>query len=191
MDDINSSVILIDIFDGKGSPNPPFYNYFNISQLGPDCRIYITSLNSCNDLHVIKYPDRQGKDCMFLQHALKLPGSHGGSLPQFPNYRLDIGPVCDSSINLPTSILESNEYNYITIYPNPATNKININIDNPTDRNLDLKIFNLYGNLVLSKNLELVLSHFEFKLDQIPEGLYIYTIKSKSGLISSGKIIKN
>lgn len=189
--DINSSVILIDIFDGKGSPNPPFYNYFNISQLGPDCRIYITSLNSCNDLHVIKYPDRQGKDCMFLQHALKLPGSHGGSLPQFPNYRLDIGPVCDSSINLPTSILESNEYNYITIYPNPATNKININIDNPTDRNLDLKIFNLYGNLVLSKNLELVLSHFEFKLDQIPEGLYIYTIKSKSGLISSGKIIKN
>lgn len=189
--DINSSVILIDIFDGKGSPNPPFYNYFNISQLGPDCRIYITSLNSCNDLHVIKYPDRKGKECQFLQHALKLPGSHGGSLPQFPNYRLDIGPVCDSSINLPTKILEPDDYYFISVYPNPSMSKINVEIENPNDDNLVFNIYDLYGYLVLMKNLDLSLSRYEIYLDQIPEGLYYYSIKSKSGIIKKGKIFKN
>lgn len=37
--DLEKSKILIATFDGKATPRPPFYNYFVLAQLGPDCRI--------------------------------------------------------------------------------------------------------------------------------------------------------
>ena len=45
---------LVDIWDGS---NDPFKTVFAKMQLGPDCRIYMSSLSSTKSIHVINNPD--------------------------------------------------------------------------------------------------------------------------------------
>ena len=90
VDDLGNNLVLIDSFNWKGSPKPPFFATFNYSQLGPDCRIYIGSGNGINQLNVILYPDRAGKACTLVQQGLTLATYTSGSMPYFPTCSLSM-----------------------------------------------------------------------------------------------------
>ena len=68
-------------------------------QLGPDCRIYMSSLSSTKSIHVINNPDEAAPFVILYNtiSSYSLPLAQK-SMPTFPNYRLDSGPVCDPTI---------------------------------------------------------------------------------------------
>ena len=68
---------------------PPFSDGFAFSQLAPDGKIYLSATASSRHLHVIERPDLPGQACGFRQHGFPLPTSNGGTVPHFPNYRLE------------------------------------------------------------------------------------------------------
>jgi hypothetical protein len=92
---ILSSRELVAQYDGHLDPFPT--NFYQ-ALLGPDHRIYISATSTVRSLHVIKYPERKGKDCEVLQHSLQLPVFKGKTMPNIPNFRL--GPLdgspCDT-----------------------------------------------------------------------------------------------
>ena len=72
-------------------------NFF-MSQIAPDGKIYINSSNGTKHFHVIHKPNKKGTACQMQQHAFRLKTWNGGTLPNYPNYRL--GPLdgspCDT-----------------------------------------------------------------------------------------------
>lgn len=80
---------------GYTDPKYPYTN-FAVGALAPDGKIYITTSSLADFLPYINFPDKKGKACKFIFPGLKLPkGNGGGSLPNFPNYRL--GPIDGSA----------------------------------------------------------------------------------------------
>lgn len=84
----------VDTIPGTGAMIPPT---FFCGQLGPNGKIYISSIGSVRVLSTIDYPDKLGAPCKVNQHSVHLP-TVNRSLPNFPNFRL--GPIdgseCDS-----------------------------------------------------------------------------------------------
>jgi len=64
--------------------------------------------------------------------------------------------------------------NLIRIYPNPASNFININFENTNETQFDIEIFNLTGQSILkSKHID---SYTKINTQHFPEGIYFVTI---------------
>ena len=60
--------------------------------------------------------------CNFVQHDLKLFSSTGTiSMPTFPNYRLDSGPVCDPTITTSSKDIADVPILNVMVYPNPTS----------------------------------------------------------------------
>lgn len=76
--------------------------YYNIwpnnwwqGQLAPDGRIYVNNSNSNVNLHRIRFPNRKGVACQFVQNDIATPTINADDMPNLPNYRL--GPVDGSA----------------------------------------------------------------------------------------------
>lgn len=172
--ELSKSIILIDTFNWVPSPTIPFYNFFGMSQLGPDCRIYITSYNGVDRLHVIKYPDRQGKACELVQQGYSLPSPHGGSLPHFPNYRLGTSPACDSTIRFQTGFWNDLFIDpALLLYPNQTKDYLNIETSDGNHIS-SIEIIDLSGKMV-KINQHGTSGHLKLHFDVLP-GCYIIKI---------------
>jgi hypothetical protein len=75
--------------------------------------------------------------------------------------------------------VEENE-NEISIYPNPVSNNLNVNVDGLEN----VKIYNSQGQLVLEDSKNTI------DASMLPNGLYFVEVKTSNGLIQS-KFIKN
>jgi hypothetical protein len=150
-------------------------------QLGPDCRIYFTSTSGVDKLHVIHYPNRKGTACDFRVHSFQLPDAHAGSLPHYPNYRLDSGPVCDSSIVLNTRPRRAAALQPFTLYPNPAHSSIFIE----TSATYDLvEISDLQGRVWLEHR-----DTGPVAIDALLPGMYIVRLHYRSQFVGVQKLV--
>lgn len=188
--DFEASKVLIDTFNWVGSPFPPLFNFFCMTQLGPDCRIYITSYNSSDRLSVIKYPDLPGKACNFVQQGLALPSTHGGSLPHFPNYRLGTGLMCDSSIKFITKIELPINSVFTKLYPNPFHDQIQLEIELVNQTNVHFVLYDMNLVEVFKENLNSSQTNYVFNLPNLPSGLFTYFIYSNEGVLDKGRLVK-
>ena len=68
----------------------------------------------------------------------------------------------------------------INIYPNPATNQLNITID-ASLIGAQLNIYNVTGSLMQSTQLQIVNSTFE--IQNLPTGMYVAVIKTKEASV--------
>lgn len=93
-EDIESSMIEVGEYDGYYNGNPVFQTKFFLLQNAPDGKIYMSTTNTTQSLHVIHEPNKPGIACDFRQN-LFLPTRNRGTLPNFPNFRL--GPLDNSS----------------------------------------------------------------------------------------------
>lgn len=95
-DDIFATETVVAEYDGYFSNGNE--TYFFLSQLAPDGRIYVGSLNTTYHYHYINFPNRKGPDCQFVQHGLEFQVIYLSAIPNHPNYRL--GPLdgspCDT-----------------------------------------------------------------------------------------------
>jgi len=187
--DIQGSKVLIDTFDGFSSPFPA---NFYLMQLGPDCRIYMSTGNGTDRLHVINFPNQKGQACGFHQHAIQLPKDNFSTIPNNPNYRLGTGyPVCDSSIQLVVSSVNVLPPPVeVQVYPNPASGSITIAMPRPLPAGSRWSLYSAVGQRVLSHKMERGTSEVNISLSGVPPGLYFWELRSEGGgLPRSGKVV--
>jgi hypothetical protein len=87
----------IAIYDGYKEEDF-FQTNFYLMQLAPDGKIYLNTVGSTKNLHIIHKPNKKGLSCQFQQRGLRLKSWNAKTLPNFPNFRL--GPIdgspCDT-----------------------------------------------------------------------------------------------
>jgi len=76
--------------------------------------------------------------------------------------------------SVPEKTFEKTIFNF---YPNPASDIVNLNIDNPSNASLTLSIYNVIGNLVKSEKLKQ--NNRQINIGDLSNGVYMVTIKSK------------
>ena len=193
-DDIEASKILIDTFDGFQSP---FGTLFYSMQLAPDCRIYMTTQNGTDRLHVINNPDEEGVACNFDQHAIELPHYQAASIPTFPNYRLgplvegvDPDPPCELIVGVeePDQTV-SNQNEKVYVFPNPATDYFKVVFEEELITPAQVVLYDGLGRKVSGEKLEFGFREFRLSLDGLRSGLFFYEVRREERVIKSGKLV--
>lgn len=100
-------------------------------QIGPDGKIYVSRSFSSSFLGVINAPNTPGSGCSYIDNGLDLDPTFSGvngalGLPSFPQDFVKINVICPPG----TSINENDLEMANPIYPNPSTNKFNIDLSN-------------------------------------------------------------
>jgi hypothetical protein len=184
-DDMHESRMLVGVWDGTSNP---FATRFGYMQRGPDCRIYMSSFSSTRTIHVINQPDLPGEECDFRQHGLDLMGVSTGSvsMPIFPNFRLDTGPVCDPEIT--TSVREPvfSPVQQMSLYPNPAREYVSMSLPLVQIGSGTFTLYDMQGRLVYSRY---IYSPEQIPLYNVHSGLYIARFVADDGRAFRGKLV--
>ena len=113
-----------------------------------------------------------------------------GTIPAKIRYELGgLVTVCPDSII--TSINhESIGFNQdVVLWPNPASNLINIKLPYEYTGKVSINLTNTFGNVILSINSEVInSSSLKVLIDGIPTGIYLLTLKS-DGYVTSSRIV--
>lgn len=162
---------------------------FNLSQLAPDGKIYISTGNSTFHLHAIEQPDSAGVACSFVPLAVQLPYYYFNSLPNHPNYFLErlIGGSCDSL----TNVTESLDIIQLSIFPNPNNGNFTLNYSLPQNYSGKLEIFDITGKLVHHQILPAWSTVQQISLQTIKAGVYFLKIETNGMDINKKILIVN
>jgi len=176
----------------NGFPSPFFQ-----MQRGPDCRIYVTAQNGVNIMHVIHHPERRGVACG-VQQNIEIPAFNFGTTPNFPNYRLGTGVVCDSTKVFPPSLItavdEANlaigqEELHVFVYPNPSAGELFLDIDQYLGSDTEFRLYDLQGREQYRLALSGEVGSTQIRLPDLSSGMYIYSIYSAGRLLHSDKLV--
>ena len=111
-------------------------------------------------------------------------------------YTLTVTNQCGSAVDSvvvtvianPTGIFENtNRTNRVSLFPNPANNEINIVSENLTSKDVEVNIFDIVGNKILSKKIAYD-GKTMLDISQMNVGNYIVEV-SASGFHSNAKLI--
>ncbi|MBL0340572.1 MAG: T9SS type A sorting domain-containing protein [Bacteroidetes bacterium] len=186
---IPSSQTTVAIWDGFYSPSPPFGTYFEMMQLAPDGKIYISTGNSTFHMHVINQPDSLGLACDLAQHTIQFQYFYSNGLPNHPNYFIgcDTTSSCTcltTGINSP----QSHEELQIKSYPNPTTGNFTIQF-NVQDAPGEMEIYDVLGNCILKDYISPWSQFKQVNITAFPSGIYFVKMKWKSG-VAGVKVVK-
>jgi hypothetical protein len=177
----------------KSWPFPTFGStYTGGLQLWLDDKIYVGTGGQFNQypdtfytpnithLSRIEDPDQPGVACNFNLNCVYLNGARSyGSLPNNPNYALKewAGSGCDtlSLTSLPetgTTALSA------TIYPNPSSDFVTIQMSAPLSSAGELTIFNTSGQLMFSTRLQKRFYRQGLDISSWSTGLYMVVVES-------------
>ncbi|MBK9042514.1 MAG: T9SS type A sorting domain-containing protein [Saprospiraceae bacterium] len=149
---------------------------FGMMQNGPDCRIYVASLNCLNFVHIIMNPDEKGVACNVVQRALELKSSNCG-FPHFPNFRLGTSePYCDPDKVVVTGtnlLFEAEET--LKIFPNPSSGDFTITSE---DVMSSVDVYDIHSNKILHQITDT--NKTSISLLQQHSGIYFVHIRYKN-----------
>jgi hypothetical protein len=103
---------------------------------------------------------------------------------------------CDSgevikNISLPLSIDEiDNNSNLFIVYPNPASNLIEIKTNQSNIESIQLQIFDTQGRIVISDQKSIQNRRLTIDVSSIPNQLLFITLTDKNGRHQTVKIVK-
>jgi hypothetical protein len=91
-----------------------------------------------------------------------------------------------------TPVAEHATDDIFSLYPNPATERININVGNLPGNNASIRIMNMVGSYVLQQNDMLTSKgdQLEISVGNLPSGMYIVQVESEDKAYTR-KFIKN
>lgn len=98
-----------------------------------------------------------------------------------------IRPLFGKKINISTGTepIKSNQLIEYTIYPNPANDILNINIDNQFTENYRYTIFDIYGRVFIDKTSE----ESSFDVSNLNSGIYFIRISNSKGSNATKKFM--
>ncbi|MCX6186050.1 MAG: T9SS type A sorting domain-containing protein, partial [Bacteroidetes bacterium] len=76
----------------------------------------------------------------------------------------------------------------VSVYPNPATDVLNVNINNASFKNSSVSILNISGTELLSSNM--VGTSSQFNIESLSSGVYFVKIRNSNGFDKTVKFIK-
>ncbi len=161
-----NGVRLIDSYNGT---QDPFSTTFSLLVQGPDCRIYLTPRGGQYSIHVINKPNELGTACDFVQNGIKFQYPNGGTLPNFPRFRVDEVNKCDPTI---TSVFGEAVYyrRDMEIYPNPSTGLYTIKLPEAIGK-ANLVVTNINGQVIFKKEINNSIIE-EIDITNMPAGRY-------------------
>lgn len=77
----------------------------------------------------------------------------------------------------------------VSVYPNPATDLLNVNYELAPGAKAQFELINIVGSKVLSAELDSRRSHTEIDLTNLNSGVYFYTLKVNGELAVSKKLV--
>jgi hypothetical protein len=77
----------------------------------------------------------------------------------------------------------------VTIFPNPASEIINIEFDSPTERELKLFLLDAQGKLVKTEQIESGITNKQINMQDLPSGIY-YLRVINGKLVNVYKVVK-
>ena len=101
----------------------------------------------------------------------------------FPNVEID----CDALSVETDEVTE--EGVQVLLYPNPAADFINVEMQNPSINTSGWSVYNTIGQQVLFQKIEKKAMRKTISLIGIPSGLYFWEMKNGGGRLGSGKLI--
>ncbi len=187
-DDISASQVTVAEWDGFKAP---VATIFGQSQLGPDCKIYVSTIDS-KYYHVINNPDEPGLACNVTQHSFIFPTPTGASIPSFPNYRL--GPLDNPGVPCTATVSTAPPPELIKIkvqaWPNPATDEISVSYTLPQSKGEKRLVFtDLYGRAVHETPLPGASGRVEVPVSHWAAGVYFFTVVGAEENLPAGKVI--
>ncbi len=150
-----------------------------LMHLGPDCRIYVSPSSTQRRMHVIHHPNVIGVGCGFEKSAIIMPTRISFAVPNFMQFRSTGGAqLCDSSIQwFTTGIDDPTIMSGLKVYPNPASDKLWLNIDR-IGSSKHVLLYDLNGKEIGKYSIkEGVMS---IPTGEIENGFYILTSDDKS-----------
>ncbi|MBP6310734.1 MAG: T9SS type A sorting domain-containing protein [Flavobacteriales bacterium] len=170
--DIEASMVHLGTWDEFFSPFEPFATAFDLAQLAPDGKIYLSTGNSTFHLHVIHDPDQPGLACNFEQHGVELVRWFWNSLPNHPNYHLGPidGSVCDS-LGINVGVAEQRAQGELQVFPNPTTG--NFQASYPAHSTVGvLTVLDAHGKVVYEHRIPQWSTVHAVQLAEQPAGMY-------------------
>ena len=76
------------------------------------------------------------------------------------------------------------EKNKVSLYPNPATDFLNVEVSNTELKGVTLKVYNIIGNVVNAEVEVLGDNRYFIRLKDLPPGYYLLAIKDGSNQIN-------
>lgn len=183
--DIEASAHTVGEYDGFQSWLP---TTFYMMQIGPDGKIYMTTGNGTNVMHVIRQPDLSGIACQFEQHAFQLPRYYSFAPPNFPNYNLAPAPYgyCDSLLLDAKNPLVDMEN--IKIYPNPAQDVLTVELREDKTC-MQITLMNALGQTVHQFQPRVGEKSILIPISNWPEGLYHIIAKFENNQQIANKVL--
>jgi hypothetical protein len=110
----------------------------------------------------------------------------GAGVNQWGKNRFEI--ILNGKIN--TSINQANiiANTYLTIYPNPATDLLNINISNASFKNSSISIFSVSGQQIINSTMNG--ANAQLNIEGLSNGVYFMTVANENGFNKSIKFVK-
>lgn len=86
-----------------------------------------------------------------------------------------------------TSVDELDMSNMVSIYPNPFTSDIIVEVESEYNENYNLEIYNSLGVLLVSSTLNKGVNKIE--MNNLSSGVYIYKVIGNNNIIKSGRLV--
>jgi len=147
---IANSAIKIAVWDTFSDPIYKIPTLFNMEQLAPDGKIYMSTWNSSKYLNRINNPDSLGVACNFTQDSTFVLPQYNLNIPSFPTYDLGAlsGSPCDTLNGIKQVSVNTTQ---LSIFPNPTFNQLNIIYN--ISQQCTLELFDVLGREVMRLTL--------------------------------------
>jgi hypothetical protein len=182
-----NNIQLVGEYDGTEDPLPTLFCFM---VQGPDCRIYLTPKSSSWTIHTINKPNELGKACDFEQNSIRLQYPTGGTLPNFPRFRVDEEEKCDPTIS--TMFGETVYYRRdLVVYPNPSSGLFTIKIPEGIGR-ANLVVTNINGQIIYKKEIHHSIIE-EIDITNSASGRYnidVYSVENEERVFWGKQVIK-
>jgi len=163
-------------WEASDDPGIIGYNIYRASNLHGDF-VKINSIPHTSTTYIDNQSEK-GKN-IYMVRALKLQRSSSGTY-----YNLSQGIFDSASTLWPVSMDESKLIPVLSIYPNPAKNNLTLFIKNFTENEIQLSIYNSYGqsvyNDVLITEDTTVPVYKNINTSDLPKGIYFVNVSSRS-----------
>jgi hypothetical protein len=93
--------------------------------------------------------------------------------------------IAGSTCNVGTKEIVNNQFNF-SVYPNPASNVLNVTVEN-LDGKASVSVFDIVGNEVVKSNL--VNGKNTLNIENLTAGIYFYSIRKDNSIIETKKIV--
>ena len=84
----------------------------------------------------------------------------------------------------------TNEVNYLNIYPNPTSGKVFIELITNSKEDTKLEILDVCGKMIKGYSINFVAGGIELNIEELSDGYYFITLTSDTGIVQKGKIVK-